>query len=307
MNMYARILIDEARSRGITVNEIDSDFNIYSLTWDDEEVLCWESLTEKTTALTVTICQNKYLSQKLLARGGLNVPRHSLWEDEKQARGFLRECGNRLVVKPLNGEQGKGITIDVKTPVKLQEAAAEARRYDENVIMEEYIDGRDLRIIVIDYKFVAAIERIPAQVIGDGVSGIQDLIINRNKELLEKTDGESQIPLNKGTFDFILDQGYTLHDILPFGQILSVCRLANFHSGGTIKDVTPEITEQIKYISQKAAEILKIPVVGLDFLVPSIEGNEYVIIEANERPGLANHEPQPTAERFIDFLFPQTK
>jgi D-alanine-D-alanine ligase-like ATP-grasp enzyme len=87
---------------------------------------------------------------------------------------------------------------------------------------------------------------------------------------------------------------------------MRVRETANLHTGGTLHDVTAELSKSLRAVAERAARALKIPVVGLDLMVPDPAGDEYVLIEANERPGLANHEPQPTAERFIDFLFPQT-
>jgi D-alanine-D-alanine ligase-like ATP-grasp enzyme len=94
--------------------------------------------------------------------------------------------------------------------------------------------------------------------------------------------------------------------VLEAGTPLVVRRTGNLHTGGTIHDVTAQLHDDLRHVSEEAAEVLGIPVLGLDLLVPDVSGEEYVILEANERPGLANHEPQPTAERFIDLLFPQT-
>jgi D-alanine-D-alanine ligase-like ATP-grasp enzyme len=94
--------------------------------------------------------------------------------------------------------------------------------------------------------------------------------------------------------------------VLPAGRTLQVRKAANLHAGGTIHDITARLHPALREAAERAARALDIPVVGLDFLVPSVEGPEYVAIEANERPGLANHEPQPTAERFVDLLFPLT-
>lgn len=306
MNIYARILMEEARRRGIDVKVMDDAFNIYYLTYQGEMIKCWESLTEKTSAFALTICQNKYLTHKYLLQAGLNTPRQTLWEGEERALQFMQKCNGKLVVKPLNGEQGKGITVGVDTTEKLLTAVEEARYIDPAVVLEEYVPGRDLRVIVIDYKFVAAIERIPAQVVGDGESTVAILIETKNEQLQENTGGESRIPVNEGTEHLLKEQGLTLKSIVPHGQVAAVCRLANFHSGGTIEDVTSQISPVLKNVSEKAARTIGIPVVGLDLLVPDFCGERYVIIEANERPGLANHEPQPTAERFIDFLFPKS-
>jgi D-alanine-D-alanine ligase-like ATP-grasp enzyme len=86
-----------------------------------------------------------------------------------------------------------------------------------------------------------------------------------------------------------------------------VRRTANLHTGGTIHDVTGQLHPTLRLAAEQASRVLDIPVTGLDFLVPAVDGPDYVIVEANERPGLANHEPQPTAQRFVDLLFPTTR
>ena len=100
--------------------------------------------------------------------------------------------------------------------------------------------------------------------------------------------------------------GHTLDDVPPVGQSIRVRETANLHTGGTLHDVTEELSDSLRGVAERCAKALDMPVVGLDLMVPSASGDEYVFIEANERPGLANHEPQPTAERFVDLLFPQT-
>ena len=98
-----------------------------------------------------------------------------------------------------------------------------------------------------------------------------------------------------------------MDDVPPNGERIRVRRTANLHTGGTIVDVTDRLHPEIAEAAVRAAEALGIPVTGIDFLVPAVDGPDYVFIEANERPGLANHEPQPVAERFVDLLFPETR
>src|SRR3546814_1878633 len=100
--------------------------------------------------------------------------------------------------------------------------------------------------------------------------------------------------------------GYDYESVLPAGHSLTVRKTANLHTGGTIHDVTPILSPRLASAAEEASRALGIPLVGFDFLVPDPAADDYVVIEANERPGLANHEPQPTAERFVDMLFPQT-
>src|SRR5690606_15979976 len=104
----------------------------------------------------------------------------------------------------------------------------------------------------------------------------------------------------------VRDAGYELDHVLPANEVLRVRKAANVHTGGTIHDVTDKLHPPLRDVCEQAARVLRIPVVGFDLIVDDVCKSTYVIIEANERPGLANHEPQPTAERFIDLLFPQT-
>ncbi len=155
-------------------------------------------------------------------------------------------------------------------------------------------------------ELVAAAVRKPAEIIGTGRHSVRDLLDRVSRRREAATGGESSIPQDDETERCIAAAGWGYDDVLPEGHSLQVRRTANLHTGGTIHDVTPRLHPTLKDAAIQAARALEIPVVGLDFLVPSVEGDQYVIIEANERPGLANHEPQPTAERFIDLLFPHT-
>ena len=115
------------------------------------------------------------------------------------------------------------------------------------------------------------------------------------------------IPVDDLTRDTIAEAGWTLDDVLPSNEHLVVRRTANLHTGGTIRDVTDDLNPALAKVAVDAADAIGIPVTGIDLMVPSVEGEEYVFIEANERPGLANHDPQPTAQRFVDLLFPATR
>jgi D-alanine-D-alanine ligase-like ATP-grasp enzyme len=121
------------------------------------------------------------------------------------------------------------------------------------------------------------------------------------------TGGESSIPLDAETRRCVEAAGQSMDTVLPAGETLVVRKTANLHTGGTIHDVTGRLHPELAQVAERAARALEIPVVGFDFIVPDVEGSDYAIIEANERPGLANHEPQPTSERFVDLLFPQTR
>jgi GNAT-family acetyltransferase (TIGR03103 family) len=305
LNPYARIIADEARRRGITVEVIDPSWGELRLTYGGRSLVTRESLSELTTAIAMSRCDDKRVTRRVLSAAGLRVPRAHTASYDEHDEEFLRRNGS-LVVKPARGEQGAGISIGVTTQEQLQAAITEARRYCPDVLLEEYVEGEDLRVVVIDDEVVAAAIRCPAAVVGTGRHSVRTLIERQSKRRAAATHGESRIPMDAVTEQIVRDAGYTMDDVLPEGRELRVRRTANLHTGGTIHDVTANLHPAIVDASICAARALDIPVTGLDLLVPDPARPEHVFIEANERPGLANHEPQPTAEKFVDLLFPGT-
>ncbi len=305
LNPYARIIIDEARRRGIGVEVIDEGANLFALTCGGRRVVCRESLSELTTAVAMTRCDDKRVTLRALQKAGLRVPVQQEVTSPDADRAFLGKF-KRVVVKPVRGEQGRGISVDVRTPADLAEAIGRARRESDDVVIEQFCDGMDLRVVVIGYEVVAAAVRRPAQVVGNGRHPVRKLIEQQSKRRMAATGGESRIPMDAETERCVQAGGATMDTILPAGRVLPVRKAANLHTGGTIHDVTGQLHPVLADAAVRAARALEIPVTGLDFLVPKVAGPDYVFIEANERPGLANHEPQPTAQRFVDLLFPQT-
>jgi GNAT-family acetyltransferase (TIGR03103 family) len=305
LNPYARIIIREAQKRGIYIQVIDAEGGYFELSFGGRSIVCRESLTELTTAIAMSRCDDKTTTHRLLREAGLRVPAQLRVDNDQQALDFLNECGS-VVVKPARGEQGAGISVDVRDTDSLRTAISEARTICDKVILEEYVSGDDLRIIVIGEEVVAAAVRKPAQIIGNGKDSVRTLIEKQSRRRAVVTGGESRIPLDRETERCINEHGYTLDSVLPESEHLMVRKTANLHTGGTIHDVTSRLHKELRTAAIDAARAIDIPVTGLDFIVPAVDGPEYAIIEANERPGLANHEPQPTAERFIDLLFPQT-
>ena len=306
LNPYAKLIVDEARRRGISVEILDVEAGIFKLRHCGYEIACCESLTELTGGVAMTWCQDKVLTSRRLASVGLPVPRQMTVGDLDEAIRFLHECG-AVVVKPATGEQGKGISVDIRTVEDLEHAIKRAAQEGGHVILEEMCSGQDLRIVVIGYKVVAAAIRRPAQVTGDGRATIAELIERHSARRAAATGGESRIPMDSETERCLAGQGLAYDTVLEEGKTVCVRKTANLHTGGTIHDVTAELSPALRDAAEAAARALRIPVTGLDFLVHSPDSDQFVIIEANERPGLANHEPQPTAQRFIDLLFPFTK
>jgi GNAT-family acetyltransferase (TIGR03103 family) len=306
LNPYARIIADEALRRGISVEVLDAEHGYLRLSSGGRVIDARESLSELTTAVAMSRCDDKRVTRRVLAEAGLRVPAARVATGTDRDLAFLEEVGE-LVVKPARGEQGSGITVGVTAAEQLERAIAAARAHCPDVLLEEFASGEDLRVIVIDHEVVAAAVRRPAQIVGDGTHTIEALIAKQSRRREAATGGESRIPQDDETRATVEAAGHNLDDVLEEGAELQVRRTANLHTGGTIHDVTDIMSTELVEACVAASYALKIPVVGLDLIVPSAEGGEYVFIEANERPGLANHEPQPTAERFVDLLFPRTR
>jgi GNAT-family acetyltransferase (TIGR03103 family) len=305
LNPYARIIGDEARRRGINVDVLDAEWGELRLSLAGRSIVTRESLSELTTAVAMSRCDDKRITRRIFQEAGLSLPRGRTATGGDDDREFLAEVGE-LVVKPARGEQGRGITVGVTDAAGLERAVAHARTFCPDVLLEECVEGEDLRVIVIGHEVVAAAVRKPASVLGDGRSTVAELIEAQSRRRQAATGGESSIPLDDGTTDTVEAQGFSMDSVLPSGQELRVRRTANLHTGGTIHDVTARLHPDLVTASVRASRALDIPVTGLDFLVPDPASPEHVLIEANERPGLANHQPQPTAERFVDLLFPES-
>jgi GNAT-family acetyltransferase (TIGR03103 family) len=306
LNPYARIIADEARLRGISVEVLDADSAYLRLGMGGRFVTCRESLSELTSAVAMSRCDDKRVTHRVLEAAGLRQPEQVESQGRRDDEAFLARHG-RIVVKPRRGEQGAGVSVDVRTPGELRRSVRRASAGGFGVLLEEFCQGGDLRIIVIDDEVVAAAIRRPAEVTGTGRHSVRQLLRKQSRRRMAATGGESRIPVDAETRRCVREAGFSLDDVPPEGVTLRVRRTANLHTGGTIHDVTPELSPELVAVAREAARALEIPVVGLDLLVPSVQGGDYVIVEANERPGLANHEPQPTAQRFIDFLFPQSR
>lgn len=303
LNPYAKIIVDEARRRGIGVDVTDAEGGFFRLTHGGRSILCRESLSELTSGVAMSICDDKAVTRRAVAKAGVVVPEQIEAGDREGLEAFLDEHG-AVVVKPARGEQGRGISVGLETIEDVEAAIEHAKAFCDRVVVEQMVEGEDLRLIVIDFKLVAAAIRRPAQIIGDGKTTIRELIETQSKRRQAATGGESSIPIDGQTEKCVAKAGFSLDDVAPENTTIAVRKTANLHTGGTIHDVTGVVHSRLVDAAVKAARAIDIPVTGIDLMVKSPYEGDYAFIEANERPGLANHEPQPTAERFIDLLFP---
>jgi GNAT-family acetyltransferase (TIGR03103 family) len=305
LNPYAQIIVKEARRRGIHVKLIDAEAGFFELQFGGRRIKCREALSELTTAVAMSICDDKRVTRRVVSAAGVQVAEQAEEDSPAAREAFLAKHG-AVVVKPARGEMGDGVSVDVRTVEDMEAAVERARKICPEVIVERYMRGEDLRLVVIDHKVVATAIRRRPSIEGDGTHTARDLIETLSRRRASRTGGESRIPLDEETERCLRAAGFGYDDIVPEGEEVVVRKTANLHTGGRIIDVTEETHPALIEAAVKCSRAIDIPVTGIDFIVRSPTEPDYIFIEANERPGLANHEPQPTAQRFIDLLFPMT-
>ncbi len=304
-NEYTRIIVDEALARGVDVVVHDPATGELTLSHDGRSHTMIQSLSDLTSAIAFRRCDDKAVTRRLLAEAGLPVAEGRLATDDEADTAFLAEHAP-IVVKPCRGEGGAGISVGVTEPDGLRAAIASARETCPQVLLEAMAPGDDLRVLVIDGAVVAASVRRPPVVTGDGTSTVRELIESRNDRRAAELGPAMVTPLDDITVACVRAAGHDLDTVLSTGEELQVRRTANLHTGGTIHDMTDVLHPALADAALRATAALGLPVAGIDLMVPSPEGPEHVVIEVNEQPGLANHEPQPTAQRYLDLLFPET-
>ena len=188
LNPYARIIVDEAQRRGIGVDIIDAEGGFFRLTHGGRSVACRESLTSLTTAIAMSVCDDKRVTCRIVEARGVRVPQQITVEDEAGAKAFV-EQRDAVVVKPARGEQGKGVAVGLKDWTDAKAAIDYAKTICNDVIVEDFIAGVDLRIVVINYRVVAAAIRKPATIVGNGKSTVRELIERQTRRRLAATGG----------------------------------------------------------------------------------------------------------------------
>ena len=207
LNPYARIIADEAVRRGIRVEVLDAETGEMRLSHGGRSVITRESLSEYTSAVAMSRCDDKRLTRRIVGEAGVTVARGRLATFDAADHEFLAEVGD-VVVKPTRGEQGKGITVGVADAAELDAALARAREQHPEVLIEQRATGEDLRLVVIDHRVVAAALRKPAEVIGTGKHTIAELIETTSRRRAAATGGESRIPLDEVTEGTVRDAGW---------------------------------------------------------------------------------------------------
>jgi cyanophycin synthetase len=270
--------------------------------------------------LAVELACDKEGTKTILKDGGIPVPRGTVIQYLDELPAAIEEVGGfPIVIKPLDGNHGRGISIDVKNQQEAEEAydLASAASKTRSVIVERYYKGSDHRILVINGKVAAVAERIPAHVVGDGRSTIEELIEITNRDP-NRGDGHAnvltKITIDKTALNVLGKQGYELTSILPQGAIAYLRATANLSTGGIAVDRTDEIHPENVWIAQRVAKLIGLDIAGIDVVTDDIRKPlkevDGVIVEVNAAPGFRMHVapsrglPRNIAAPVIDMLFP---
>ena len=295
-----------------------SDCSLLQLGLGKQQQRVWTAETGQTPLLAENIAQDKDWTRQLLETVGVPVPQGRVVVSREDAWAAAQEIGLPVVVKPQFGSQGNGVSINLHSEQQVLDAFDNANAFNCSVVTESFKEGADYRILVIDSKMVAASLREPAQIIGDGVSTIAQLVaaVNRDPRRAESHAGVlSPIPLDPISLAVLASQGLALDSIPDKGTKVLIRKNANLSTGGTAKDVTDLVHPQVATLAISAARQLGLDISGVDIITsdiskPLAETNG-AVVEVNAGPGLRMHlEPsegkgRPVGKAIVSMLFPK--
>jgi len=312
-------LVDEAASRDIPWIRLNEQ-SLVQLGWGKHQQRIRATMTSKTSSLAVDIAGDKDMTRKLLASAGLPVPRGEIVRDVDEAIAAAKHVGFPVVTKPLDGNHGRGVSLDLRTERDVRQgfkrALAEARR--GQVVVESFVTGRDYRVLVVGGRMVAIAERVPAHVTGDGEHTVAELVEITNQDPRRGIGHEkvlTRIKVDDAAIALVKRQGYAMDDVLPEGEFVKLVSTGNMSTGGISIDRTWDAHEENVEIAEEAARVVGLDVAGVDFLAPDIthpvRETGGAIVEVNAAPGFRMHthptegEPQYVAKHVVDLLFPE--
>ncbi|MGB4776586.1 MAG: cyanophycin synthetase [Daejeonella sp.] len=312
-------IVDEAVARKIPYIRLNSS-SLVQLGYGKNQVRFRATMTDKTSSIAVDLAGNKDETKRILQEQAIPVAKGLTISSNEGLEEALRDVGFPLVFKPLNGNHGKGATINVKTREEANEALEYAQKYSHRVIVERFITGHDFRVLVIDNRMVAAAQRVPAHVTGDGVQTIQQLIDTENHDPRRGYGHENvltEITVDRDTLDLLAKKDYTLESIPAKKEIVYLKSTANLSTGGTSIDVTDMVHPQNVFMCERIARVIGLDICGIDImannLTQPLTENGGVVLEVNAAPGFRMHLapseglPRNVAAPVLDMLYPPGK
>ena len=312
-------IVEEAVSRKIPWIRLGSN-SLVQLGYGVNQQRFQATITGNTSSIAVDIACNKELTKRMLHDAAIPVPMGDLIVDEEDLQRVIKKIGYPIVIKPLDGNHGKGSSINVNDWVSSVTGLEHAQKYSKKVIVEKYITGYDFRVLVINNKMVAAARRVPAHVVGDGESNLEKLIEKENKDPRRGYGHENvltEITVDKDTLELLEKLQYTLETVPQKGEIVYLKSTANLSTGGTSIDVTDMVHPENITMAERISKIIGLDVCGIDIMAENLtqplKESGGAIIEVNAAPGFRMHLapseglPRNVAAPVVDMLYPQGK
>lgn len=312
-------IVEEAVSRKIPWIRLGSN-SLVQLGYGINQQRFQATITGNTSSIAVDIACNKELTKRMLHDAAIPVPMGDLIVDEEDLQRVIKKIGYPIVIKPLDGNHGKGSSINVNDWVSSVTGLEHAQKYSKKVIVEKYITGYDFRVLVINNKMVAAARRVPAHVVGDGESNLEKLIEKENKDPRRGYGHENvltEITIDKDTLELLEKLQYTLETVPQKGEIVYLKSTANLSTGGTSIDVTDMVHPENITMAERISKIIGLDVCGIDIMAENLtqplKESGGAIIEVNAAPGFRMHLapseglPRNVAAPVVDMLYPQGK
>ncbi len=309
-------LVEEAESRDIPYIRLN-DQSLVQLGYGVHQKRIQATTTANTNMIAVDIAGNKHATKKLLGDMGVPVPKGFRIREEEELERTIESVGFPVVIKPLNGNHGKGATVGITTLEDAKVAFEKAQEYSRWVIVEKQLIGSDFRALVVNNRLIAVAERVPANIVGDGKQTIEELIAETNADPRRGYGHENvltEIDIDNQTIRCIRNAGYEVDSVLPKGERLYLKTTANISTGGTAIDVTDQVHPENVFLFERIARIIGLDVAGVDIIAQNVSEPLHEsgggIIEVNAAPGFRMHlSPSEgigrnVAEHVIDMLFP---
>jgi cyanophycin synthetase len=309
-------IVHEASLKNIPYRRLNGN-SLVSLGYGYKQKRLRATVAGTTHGIGIEIAKDKHETKKILGEAYIPVPRGILIYDEEDLRANIDLVPFPLVMKPVNGNHGRGITTDINDIEAAAVALKIASAVSIPVMIEEYISGTDYRLVVVDFKFIAAAKRTPAMVIGDGSSTIDQLVEDINSHPSRGVGHENiltKIVIDDSTREYLARKGISTDTVLKKGEALFLKDTANMSTGGTSEDVTDQVHPSIISMAERIARLVDLNICGIDVLAKDISEpltrENGVVIEVNAGPGLRmHHDPshglaRNVARPIIEMLFP---